>query len=106
MPEVCGTYETYVKRNDRVIRRWQANDDLDAATQVRFIVKNSDGVLIDRNISSGNIDGEIVSVELQTEETADAGEWNVEIEATFPDGQVITYPDNGYLKLYIVEDLA
>lgn len=48
----------------------------------------------------------VVTMSWQPADTAVAGLISVEIEATFPDGTVQTYPQSGYLTVMVDPDLG
>lgn len=104
------TFETFIKRGDTPTKKWEADDDLDTATSVKIICRVPDAEVpfINREVDSHA--GNIVSVTFTPAETATVGPehgYNLEIQAQFPerDGP-ITYPERGYLKLYVTADLG
>jgi hypothetical protein len=86
----------------------EAPVDLTNATSVRFLARKAgqDDVL--------NIDGEadiddavngIVSYTWGAGDTAESGEYEIEIEVTWNDSGVETFPNGSYASMTIVDDL-
>lgn len=99
-------YETFIKRGDTPTKRWQASDDLSIATEVKIIAGvRGETPVIDREVDQ--VDGDIVYVTFTETETSEVANLDLEIQARFNSvAGPITYPERGYLKLYIVEDLG
>jgi hypothetical protein len=55
--------------------------------------------------ATGDDQGE-VRMDWQTGDTAVAGRFRTEIQVTFPDGSVLTFPADGYLDVVVVPDLG
>lgn len=102
--------ETFVKRGDTPTKSWEADDNLDSATQVKIIVRapGDETAFINRPVDARS--GKVVSVTFTESETAVVGPkagYDLEIQAQFPDRDgPVTYPERGFLKLYVTSDLG
>lgn len=78
------------------------------AASVRFNMSKEDGT----NVIAGGVGSivnaarGIVSYEWVAGDTADAGIYNAEFQITYVNNQVETFPNNGYIKVIIKEELA
>lgn len=108
----------HLKRNDTApplaatLEVGGSPDDLSAAT-VRFhMVDSAGGIVVDAAANNDqNGDGSDgtkghVSYDWQAADTKDAGLFRGELEVTFPDGTVRTYPGETYITIVIHGDLA
>jgi hypothetical protein len=93
-----------VKHGDEYPIQFTVNMDLTGCA-VRLIVQRkypaTDPVVLDSTITDAA--GGVVQHTLTG--TLDAGDYKVEVEAT-RDGEVITFPNDGYELLQIIPDLA
>lgn len=95
-----------MKTGDQQVTRWQAGIDLADATDIVFLASRVCGGTAEIN-KAGSLDptdSTIVEVLIESSESTPAGKLFVEIEATFPDGQKITLPDDGYESLIFKKD--
>lgn len=79
--------------------------DLTTATQLRLL-GSLDGSLVINRAVTGNANGEVVIDAWESADTATAGTLQVEVEATWGDGTVQTFPGAGYLEVEVVPDLG
>lgn len=103
------------KSNDTkpVIEDQLPGDLTEAGGSVVFSMKpvGPEGPIVEReNASIGQYrkadDVTDVSYELEESETSDSGEYLAEFEATYPDGEVQTFPKGKYYFITIREDIA
>lgn len=86
----------------------EAAVNLTNAESVRFLARRAgqnemldiDGIADIEDAALG-----IVSYTWDTGDTATVGEYEIEIEVTWDDGGVETFPNNGYASMSIVDDL-
>lgn len=81
--------------------------NLSTATSVKVIGSSRDTreVVFSRAPESATSLG-VVTMPLQTGDTATAGIINVEVEVTWPTGRIQTFPADGYLRMKVVADLG
>ena len=80
--------------------------DLTTATQIRVIGAHDTDLNVHfSRIVTGTAEG-VVVMPFQAADTAVPGLLNVEIECTWPNGSVQTFPGNGYLSVLIEDDLG
>jgi hypothetical protein len=97
----------YMKQSDQVDTRWRAGIPVDTASELLFLAarqKNSPAD-IEKVVGADPADPNVVVAPITSAESADIGTLYVEVQATYPDGQVITLPANGYERLVIIPDL-
>jgi BppU N-terminal domain len=73
---------------------------------VRFIMANSTGMLFKRLATIQDTSNGVVLVSFSPEETAKNGQMRAELEVTYPDGKIETFPNNDYINIYIMPDLG
>lgn len=97
-----------VKAGDRVTLQWELGRDVSAASAVEIHIAPYAGgtPIVNRAATVDGQNGKLVSATLTSLETAIAGRYYVEIEATWPNGDVITFPGSGFEVLQIHRDLA
>lgn len=102
-----------IKRGDtrQVIKAVLANDGVPvnlAGATVRFLMAahRTGTLVINRAAHIEDAAGGEVWYIWQAGDTATAGLYQAEIEVTFPDGRVETYPNADYLMVNIVPDLG
>jgi len=81
--------------------------DLIGAT-VRFHMRTlgSSSVTIDESASVVSQAEGIVQYNWVSGDTADVGSYQAEFEVTYPDGNVETFPNSGYIRVEITDDIA
>lgn len=80
--------------------------DLTTATLIRMLGQHDTDLNVNfARTVTGNAQG-VVTMPWQASDTAVPGLLNVEVECTFPDGKVQTFPGKTYLQVLIVEDLG
>jgi hypothetical protein len=80
--------------------------DLTGAT-VRFIIASSErGVIVNAPATIVNATQGKVRYTWVSGDTANAGEYRAEFEVTFSDGRKLTVPNDSYISVRILEDLA
>lgn len=105
----------YIKQNDTAPTIEAALTDsngrrrtMETAAAVRFHMKDENGnVLIENGI--GNVQSPtkgIVAYEWQAGDTANTGIHSAEFQVTYDNGQVETFPNTGYIKVIIKDELA
>lgn len=101
-----------IKRNDTLPRiaftLSDANGPVDlTGAIVKFQMKAVEGgVKIERDCTVEDAKAGKVSFSWQRPETDTAGSFLAEFEATWPDGSELTFPNDGYITVRIVEDLT
>lgn len=99
----------YVKRHDQVELRWQLSADVSGATEVRVLAsttQDDSGLVVDRVASVDPDDPTVVVLTVLSSETVLPVRLYVEIQTTWADGQVVTFPERGYERLVIASDLG
>lgn len=100
-----------IKRGDRrpgvtiTCKNGSAPADLTLAAQLRLIGSLGGVVIIDRPVT-GSVDGEVVVDTWEVADTADPGRLELEVEATWADGTIQTFPGDRYLEVDIIPDLG
>lgn len=81
---------------------------LDNATEVRFYMEDVDtgSTVVDQPATIINEDEGRVTYAWQDGDTETAGRYEAEFEVTYTDGNVETFPNNGYIEVYIDDDVA
>lgn len=78
-----------------------------SAQSARFHMRNSEGtVVIDADIIITDAVAATVLYAWQASDTATAGTYQAEVEITFLNGQIETFPNVGYLEIVITDDIA
>jgi hypothetical protein len=99
-----------VKRGDKATLTYLVNGDLTGQTATLLARRRpGEAPLLTKSgtISDASASGTTVTVELASADTAEAGDWLVEIEARpTGGGDPVTYPSSGYGLLRIVPDLT
>jgi hypothetical protein len=86
----------------------EAPVDLTDAESVRFLARTTDNTEVLNVDGSADIDDAvngIISYTWAEGDTATVGEYQIEIEVTWDDGGVETFPNNGYASMTVVDDL-
>lgn len=104
----------YIKQNDTspfmLATLKDANEnliDLTSAT-VRFHMRRvgSSEVVVDNSAIVVNEDQGAVKYVWQATDTAEIGSYQAEFEVTYFDGSIETFPNNGYIRVEIKDDIA
>jgi hypothetical protein len=104
----------YIKQNDTVpsIRAdlFSGNGDpidlIDASVRFRMRKTRGKTGLVDSNaLVISETDG-VVQYDWAAEDTAETGSCQAEFEVTYPDGTVETFPNNEYIHVQIIDDIA
>jgi hypothetical protein len=99
----------HMKRGDQVNTRWQAGVDLTDATELLFLASTECDAPPEIE-TTGTLDPDdptiVVVLITSTMSEDNTGYFYVEIQATFPNGEVITLPAEGYCALVISPDLG
>lgn len=97
-----------MKAGDTVDTRWRTGIDVATATELLLFASLDCDAPPDFEVTASTDpdDGTIVIARVGPPDSDEAGRYYVEIQATFPDGQVITFPDQGYETLIISPDLG
>jgi hypothetical protein len=98
----------HMKRGDQVNTRWQAGIDLTDATELLFLASTECDAPPEIEVI-GTLDPDdptIVEVLITSTMSEDVAYYYVEIQATFPNGEVITLPEEGYCALIVAPDLG
>lgn len=95
-----------MKTGDEQVTRWQAGIDLALASEIIFLASRRCGgtPTINKAATLDVDDSTVVEALITSAESATAGKLFVEIEVTFPSGEKITLPDNGYESLIFYQD--
>lgn len=78
------------------------------ASQINFNMSTEDGASL-INLGTGSIINAakgIVSYPWQTGDTSNTGIHNAEFQVTYTNGQIETFPNSGYIKVIIREELG
>lgn len=101
--DVRRIYEIHTKQGDTVTRRLEASDDLRPASSVKVVIGAKEGTI--RELPIDDIegdDGKIAVVTFTPTETAEIGDWSLELKAEWPgDGGSTTYPQRGSLQFFV-----
>jgi phage baseplate assembly protein gpV len=103
----------FVKQNDtqpRMLATLKDGDgtviDLTSAT-ARFHMRTPSGtVVVDAAATVVNAAAGIVRYDWQAADTASVGTYQAEFEITYPDNTVETFPNAGYIRVQITDDIA
>lgn len=79
--------------------------DLTVASSVRLIGKLGGSKIIDREVT-GTADGKVVIEVWEVNDTATAGRLQMEVQVTWADGTIQTFPGDRYLEVEIIPDLG
>lgn len=95
-----------VKSNERVSITIPADRDLTPATAVEFIAHrdalgNPDPVVLEAVLDEP-VEGERRVASHRLTGSLTAGVWFLELQATFPDGQVVSFPRGGFTRLRVI----
>jgi Rib/alpha/Esp surface antigen-like repeat protein len=104
----------HIKQNDTVpsIRAELQNGSGDAVdlinATVRFHMRaiGSTTATIDADASVVNEPQGIVQYDWVAEDTATIGSYQAEFEVTYPDGTIETFPNDGYIRVKITDDIT
>ena len=99
----------HMKQGDQVNTRWQAGIDLTDATELLFLASTECDAPAEIEVV-GTLDPDdstiVIVLITSTMSEDNTGYFYVEIQATFPNGEVITLPAEGYCALIISPDLG
>ena len=104
----------YIKQNDTspsmLATLQDANDtavDLTSAS-VRFHLRpiSSSAVKIDAPVTIVTADEGIVRYDWDAADTDTIGSYQAEFEVTYADGSIETFPNDGYIRVEIISDIA
>ena len=79
--------------------------DLTVASEVRLLGKLGSTLVINR-VVTGGADGKVVVETWQTADTSTAGRLLLEVQVTWSDGTIQTFPGDKYLEVDIIPDLG
>lgn len=104
----------YIKQNDTVpsIRAILENGSGNAVdlidTTVRFHMRaiGSTSVSVDADASVVNANTGIVQYDWDAADTASIGSFQAEFEVTYSDGTIETFPNSGYIRVEITDDIT
>ena len=98
----------HIKRGDQVETRWQAGIDLSDATQILFLAARDCDAPPEINFEATLDPGDptVVIALITSTMSEEVAYYYVEIQATFPNGEVITLPAEGYCALIVSADLG
>lgn len=104
----------YIKQNDTApsleVALTDSNGrkrDMSQAAAVRFHMKDENGnVLVDNAGLVINTTKGIIAYQWQAGDTANTGTHSAEFEVEYNNGQIETFPNTGYIKVIIKDDLA
>ena len=81
--------------------------NLQRATQVRFLLLDSEGNLkVDAPVNVVDAPRGVVLYEWQEGDTDTAGTYRAEFEITFDDGRILTVPNDDYIIIIVMDDLG
>lgn len=83
-----------------------AVDLLDATVRFHMRAIGSTNVLIDAAATVISEPGGTVQYDWVAGDTSDVGSYQVEFEVTYPAGGIETFPNNGYIRVEIISDIA
>lgn len=86
------------------VTEWGKRVDLTRAAQIRLL-GTLNGVLVLDRLVTGDAAG-VIKYDWQAGETDVTGRMQIEVEVTWLDGHVQTFPPRGYLPVEIEADLA
>lgn len=97
-----------MKEGDAVDTRWQAGIDVSDATELLLFASLDCAAPPDFEVTASvdPDDGTVIVARVEPPDSDTVGRYHVEIQATFPDGQVITFPDKDWETLIISPDLG
>jgi len=81
-------------------------DLLDATVRFHMREVGSTNVVVDADATVISEAGGTVQYDWVAGDTADVGSYQVEFEVTYPTGTVETFPNNGYIRVEIISDIA
>ena len=105
----------YIKQNDTApaieVVLTDSNGRAKALTQVSTVKFNMSTDTGERVVTLGtgaivNSDRGIVSYTWQTGDTSNTGLHDAEFQVTYNNGQIETFPNDGYIKVIVKEELA
>lgn len=106
-----GTF--YIKQNDtQPALRAQLKDGDDypivlTGASVRFHMRTLTGtVVVDEAATIITPANGIVQYNWQAADTATVGSYQAEFEVTYNDGSIETFPNSGYIRIQITDDIA
>ncbi len=93
---------------DLVLYEGATPADLTTASTVRLLVKSEAGTLKVNALCTitGAPTGGTVRYAWQAADTDTVGRYRAELQVTYADGTIVTYPKRGYLTIDVVEDLG
>jgi Rib/alpha/Esp surface antigen-like repeat protein len=104
----------YIKQNDTVpsIRAelqngsGEAVDLINATVQFHMRAIGSNTATVDAAATVINAAGGIVQYNWIAADTVTIGSYQAEFEVTYPDGTIETFPNNGYVRVEIIDDIT
>jgi hypothetical protein len=104
----------YIKQNDTVpsLRADLKNGDDEAidltGASVKFIMRAIGSTTVTTNASASIVDDEggTVQYNWQAEDTDTVGSYQAEFEVTYAGGTIETFPNDGYIRIEILDDIA
>lgn len=85
----------------------EAPVDLTDATSIRFLARQTDNEtnLIEGEADITDVENGVITYTWAEGDTATVGEYDIEVEVTWDDGGVETFPNEGYASMTITDDL-
>lgn len=83
-----------------------AVDLLDATVRFHMREIGSTNVVIDSDATVISEPGGTVQYDWVTGDTSDVGSYQVEFEVTYSNGGIETFPNNSYIRVEIISDIA
>lgn len=104
----------YIKENDTspAIRATLLNgsgdtvDVQDSTVRFHMRVLGQTATVIDAAATLINATGGVVQYNWQAGDTDTIGSYQAEFEVTYPDGTIETFPNNGYIRIEIIDDIT
>ena len=104
----------YIKRNDTspsmlaTLQDANGNDINLTAASIRFHLKpvGSSTVIVDEAATIVTALEGLVRYDWQAADTGEAGSYQAEFEVTYADSTVETFPNDGYIRVEIINDIA
>ena len=81
--------------------------DLSVASAVRFHMRNAEGtVVVDEAMIVVDATGGLARYVWDAADTTTVGTFQAEVEVTFANGKIETFPNSSYLEVVITDDIA